>query len=384
MNKAFINGKIILEDRVLEDKIIIFNENIISIEDSLEDLIEDSIEVIDLKGKYLSPGFIDIHIHGSNGSDTMDGNEEAISIISKNVVKYGVTSFLATTMTQSKEKITKSLKAISSYKSRNDLSGAKVIGVHLEGPFISEAYKGAQSSKFIIGPDMELVNDYLDLIKLMTVAPEVDGIIRFIEKIHDINFDMKFSIGHSSATYEEAIKGYENGITSTTHLFNGMTGLHHRNPGVIGAVFTKKPYFEVIADNIHLHTSLYKTMGDAIGIDKMILVTDAISACGMHSGNYELGGQKVVVDGVSVRLINGTLAGSILKMNDAIRNVLSNTDYSISQVVNMASLNPALMIGEKNIGKISEGNKADFVIFDENLDIYMTVIEGNIIFRKDT
>lgn len=375
--KAIINGKIILSEKVLEGYVLVFDETIKAI---TKELPKD-VEIIDVKGQFVSPGFIDIHIHGSNGADVMDGKEESLDIIANTVLKCGVTSFLATTMTLGKTDITKSFKAVSDYMKKQK-QGAKIQGIHVEGPFINPVYKGAQNDKYIIAPDYKLIQDHTDIIKLMTVAPEVDGMMDFVKLVKSKHPSIKFSIGHSAATYEEAVESYSNGVDSTTHLFNGMTGLHHRKPGIVGAVFKKKPYFEVIADKIHVHTALFDIVGDCVGKEKMILITDAMCACHMLPGTYELGGQKVLVDETSARLESGALAGSILKMNESIKNIMLHTDYKIEEVVKMTTENPCNMLGLKNIGKIENGYYSDLTIFDEEYNVNMTIVNGQIRFRK--
>ncbi len=375
MKKAIINGKVILENGI-EEVTIIFEE---TVEKIGKDLDVSDCEIIDANGQFVSPGFIDIHFHGSLGADVMDGKKESLEIISNAALNNGVTRFLATTMTMSKSDITKSFDAVKEYMGIE--SGSKIVGIHVEGPFINKSYKGAQAEKYIVSPEMSLVENHLDIIRLMTVAPEVPGTLEFIESVKAIS-DVRFSVGHSAASYEEAMKGYENGVDSTTHMFNAMTGLHHRNPGIIGAVFKKKPYFEVIADKIHVHPALFDIVGDAVGKEKMILVTDAMCACQMSPGEYELGGQKVVVDNSSARLENGVLAGSILRMNEAIRNVYKHTSYKLDEVVKMATVTPSKMLGLEKVGVIKEGYLADLVIFDENIDIKSTIVEGLVKLRK--
>lgn len=376
--KAIVNGKLVLQDGIVENKILVFDEKIIGIEERLD--LSD-YDVIDAQGAYVCPGFIDIHVHGNNGSDVMDGNKESIINISKSLLKNGVTSFLATTMTMSPDKIEKALKSVQDYMKAPE-NGANVLGVHVEGPFINKAYKGAQNEKFIATPNLDMVEAYLKEIKLMTVAPEVEGMLSFVKDIKSKE-DVVFSIGHSAATYEEAMDGFKEGIESTTHLFNGMTGLHHRKPGVVGAVLKHKPYFEVIADQIHLHAAIYDIVGDAVGIDKMILITDAMCACQLSPGAYDLGGQKVLVDENSARLESGALAGSILRMHHAIKNVFENTHYDLHQVVNMASLNPANLLKIENRGCIKKEYFADIVLLDESFDVLKTIVNGQILFEKE-
>lgn len=373
MKKALINGRVVFEDRI-EKVDIIYDKNILEIGKNLD---LQACEVIDINGAYISSGFIDIHIHGSKGADVMDGKKSSLDIISEAVLKNGVTSFLATTMTMSIQDINKSFETVKDYMSHQAL-GAKIQGIHVEGPFINKDYKGAQNGKYIIAPDYDMVKPYLNEIRLMTIAPEVEGTLDFVKRLKDEENQVKFSIGHSGATFEKAIEGYDLGIDSTTHLFNGMTGLHHRNPGIVGAVFKRKPYFEVIADKIHVHEGLFDVLGDCIGKDKMILITDAMCACQMSPGEYDLGGQVVIVDKTSARLKSGTLAGSILKMNDAIRNLSEHTAYALYDIVNMATINPATMLGLKKVGKIEVDYHADFAVFDEKMNVLYTIVDGEI------
>jgi len=379
MKKALINGRIIMPDGIYDDKILIYDQHILDIVDQLDD---ENMETLDVEGKFISPGFIDIHIHGSNGSDVMDGTQQALETISKAIVKNGVTGYLATTMTLSQNDIRQSFDNVKAYMGQEQ-SGAQILGIHVEGPFINAEYKGAQNDKYIIAPKLDLVNDHMDQIKLLTVAPEVKGMLDFVKQVKQVDETTKFSIGHSAATYEEAMDAYKSGIDSTTHLFNGMTGLHHRKPGIVGAVLKQKPYFEIIADQIHVHTALYDIMGDCVGKDKMILITDAMCACQMAPGTYELGGQAVIVDETSARLSGGQLAGSILKMNNAIKNVWDHTTYDLHDVVNMATKNPSAMLGLEGMGQIKIGYDANFAVFDEQLDIEMTILDGQVIFRKE-
>lgn len=376
--KALINGKIIVGHEILDGYSIVYDKKIIEITKKLPK----GIEEIDAKGLLISPGFINIHVHGAMGADVMDASEEAIETISKSLMTSGVTSYLATTMTMSKEAIMNAMDNVKKYMSINT-SGAKVLGVHVEGPFINASYKGAQNENDIIGPEAALIEPFADIIKLITVAPEIKGMMAFVNHIKDKYPHIKFSIGHSAASYEEAINAYDHGIDSTTHLFNAMTGLHHRKPGIVGAVLKKKPYFELIADKIHCHSALFDIVGDTVGLEKMILVTDAMCACQMPQGEYALGGQKVIVDEYSARLENGALAGSILKMEDAIQNVKTNTNYSVNDVIKMATENPSTMLGLESLGRIEVGYCADFAIFDQDMKVKMTIIDGQMRYRKD-
>ena len=373
--KAIVNGKIILGDDIIENKILLFNEKIMAFRDNMQGI--QVVEVIDAKGCYVSPGFIDIHVHGSFGCDVMDLNEGSIDRISKGLCQYGVTGFLPTTMSLDKENIQSALgniRRLAGIKA----SGAKVLGAHLEGPFINALRKGAHSEEHIIKADFELIKDYLDVIKIITIAPEVEGNMDFIKGMQK-HSHIRFSIGHSNATYEEAMNAIKAGVKSATHIFNAMSGLNHREPGVAAAVLNSEIYCELIADKIHSHPAMFKLLVNAKGSDKLILVTDAISAACMKPGTYDLGGQVVTVEHGAARLLDGTLAGSVLQLNQAIKNLWENTDLSLQQVIATVTINPAKLIGlDHEIGSLELGRKADIVIFDENIDIKATIIDGEV------
>ncbi|WP_123054575.1 N-acetylglucosamine-6-phosphate deacetylase [Clostridium sp. JN-1] len=384
--RAIVNGKIITKSTLLEDKVILFDDKIEKILDKREfhklinENTNDSIQIADAQGMYVSPGFIDIHIHGAGGSDTMDGTLEALEVISKTIAKSGVTAFLPTTMTMSKEKIYKALDNIKEAVSK-DFKGAKVLGAHVEGPFINEKYKGAQKEDYILNPSYDFIKGYEDDIKIITLAPEKDENLSFIKTVKE-KTDIALSIGHSDASYEQAMTAIENGITQSTHIFNRMTPLNHRKPGIVGAAFNSDIFCELIADTIHVHPAVINILVNIKGKEKVILITDSMRAGGMKDGISELGGQKVIVKDGSARLEDGTLAGSVLTLNKAVKNVFNNTSLNICEAVDMASLNPAKSInidGKK--GSIEIGKDADIVIFDENFDVKHTIVSGKTVFK---
>lgn len=379
--KAITNGKIMLENDVLKDCTLLFDTHIIDIikKDEIE-AIDDIEEIIDAENNYVSPGFIDLHIHGSAGSDVMDGTFEDLNNISRSIAKTGVTSFLPTTMTMSKKDILRALENIRQTMSKT-LDGAKIQGVHMEGPFISKRYKGAQNEKYIIKPDYEFIKPYLDILKIITFAPEEDKNNEFIEKMKE-HKDIRLSIGHTNATFEQALDAIDNGVTYIAHTFNAMTGLHHREPGVVGAVLSREVDCELIADTIHVHRGFFQAFIDINKKEKIILVTDSMRAGCMKGREYELGGQKVIVDSSSAKLEDGTLAGSILKLNEAVKNIQSNTSYCLRDVVNMASINQARAVGiDDRLGSIKKGKIGDLIIFDKEINVLKTIIDGKVVFE---
>lgn len=375
--KCIINGKIILENEILENKVLVFDEKIVDILDEAPN----NCEIIDAQGKYVSPGFVDIHIHGNMGRDTMDATEEAITTIAKSIVRHGVTSFLPTTMTMDKESVYNALDAV------KDLMGcgegrAEILGAHLEGPFINQKYKGAQNEAFIINPSYEFVENYKDVIKVITYAPEQDENFEFTKEVVK-NTDIALSIGHSKATFKQAREAINLGARNITHLFNGMTPLNHRNPGVVGAGLTSDVYCEIIADTIHISKDLFQFILDNKGEDKIILVTDSIEAGGLEDGEYSLGGQKVIVKDSQARLESGSLAGSVMPLNKMVYNFLNNTDLDMRKVVRLAAINPAKSIGiDKTKGSIEIGKDADITLIDEDVNCYMTINKGKIVYKK--
>ncbi|NFG96135.1 N-acetylglucosamine-6-phosphate deacetylase [Clostridium sporogenes] len=379
--KAIVNGKIIVGNEILENKVLLFEKKIIDILDRENVCLSKNDYIIDAKGLYISPGFIDVHIHGSGGKDAMDGEIESIKVISNTIAKRGVTSFLPTTMTMAKERIYKALDVIEQAMNM-DLGGAKVLGAHLEGPFINPKYKGAQKADFIKNPSFDFIKGYENVIKIITLAPEKDENFKFLKYIKE-NTDIVLSIGHSDATYEQAMVAIDNGISRATHIFNAMTPLNHRKPGIIGAIMNTDISCELIADNIHVHKGAINVLTKIKGKDKIILITDSMRAGCMNNGIWELGGQKVIVKNGSARLEDDTLAGSILTLDNAIKNMKNNIDASLCEIISMVTINPAkdINIYDKK-GSIEKGKDADIAIFDKDINISMTIVEGNIVYQK--
>ena len=380
--KCIINGKILLKDRVAENLAIVFDERIEKIAE-LKDIDLSSYEVIDAKGMYVSPGLVDMHIHGYLGADVSDGDVEGIRTMAKGIIENGVTSWCPTTMTVSKAEIEAAFNAVREVKNSGEYYGARILGVNSEGPFINAAKKGAQAEEHILRPDADFIIENSDIVKLFTVAPEVDGALECIEKVF-ANSDVLISMGHTNATSEEAEKGIEAGVRHTTHLFNAMTALTHRSPGVVGAALAdSKVSTELIADTFHVNKGVFKLVAK-LKDDKLCLITDCIRAGGMPDGDYTLGGQPVHKEGIKCLMDDGTIAGSVLKLNEAVFNLYDNTELEIYEAVACASLNPAKAMGEdKEIGSLEEGKRADIIIADEKFNVLTTILGGEIRYKGE-
>lgn len=377
--KAIFNCRLISRNAVIEKKAVIFDQKIVDIipENDIKNYMID--ELIDGKGNYLSPGFIDIHIHGCSGEDVMDAGEETLNNISKAIAKTGVTAFLATTMTMEMNKIRMALSNIR--KNMGRLEGSEILGCHMEGPFISSEFKGAQDGQYIIDPSFSFIEEYKDIIKIVTLAPERNGSTEFIRECRKNRIVV--SIGHSNASYEEAARAIGAGACHITHTYNGMTPIHHRNPGVVGAAMLSNATCELIVDNVHVHPAAQEILLKLKGADKLILITDAMRACLMEEGLYDLGGQEVIVRNKEARLNNGALAGSVLTIDKAIKNFINNHGTALPDVVGMVSWNPARVLGiEGRKGSIESGKDADMVLFNEDIEVCRTIVNGRLVCRR--
>lgn len=385
---VILNGIIITPFQSLKDGMITIKKGkIITVTDKKENIaIQKDSEFIDAKGKYIVPGYIDIHVHGGGGSDVMDGEFESIRQVAATHSRFGTTAFLPTTLTMSKDKIIKSLKSIQEAKLKGTET-AEILGVHLEGPYINPEKKGAQNEEDITQPSIEEFLEYNQasghLIRLVTLAPEMPGAMDFIRFLHQQ--DIIASAGHTDATYQQIQDALQAGITHVTHLFNAMRGLHHREPGVVGAALSdSRLTAEVIADGIHVHPVILQMIHRMKGIQKMVLVTDAMRATGLQDGNYDLGGQEVIVTQGQARLQDGTLAGSVLTMDKAVRNMVIKAGISLYQAIQMATYNPAKCLGIDNQkGSLEPGKDADLVILNQDLEAELTMVSGNIVYRRE-
>ena len=375
------NGKIVLPNEVVVGKALAFDGESGRIVGLVEE-IPAGAEVMDAKGNYVAPGLVDIHIHGYLGEDTCDAKPEGLKKIAYGIAKNGVTSFLPTTMTVSKPDILAALNAARVAKEESKTwDGAEILGVHAEGPFINPSKKGAQAEENILPPDADFILENADIIKSVTLAPEMDKDHACIKRLA-AESRVLVSMGHTDATYDEAMSAARDGVNHATHLFNAMSALAHRNPGVVGAALASDNVsVEIIADTFHINPGLYSIVAKVKG-NKTVLITDCVRAGGMPDGEYDLGGQMLSLKGIECRLADGTIAGSVLRLNCAVKNVLDHTDFSVSEVFNMASLNPATAIGcQGEIGSLEAGKYADIIIVDEDINVVKTIKKGRTIYE---
>lgn len=373
--KVIHNAKLIVDDQVVEGKVLLFDTKIVTIADALP---ATECQIIDAKGAYVSPGFIDLHIHGSGGADVMDATPQALETISTTLLQTGTTSFLATTMTMSTEQIDNALQNVQQHAS--SVTGANILGIHLEGPFINPLKHGAQDQAYIQTPHVALIENYMDEIKMITLAPEMEHSESFIKHLWLHYPHIILSIGHSDASYEEAKESFKWGVSHVTHLFNAMNPYHHRKPGIVGAVFDSDVTCDIIADLVHTHPSTLE-LTQKMKKEKLILVTDAMRAGCMKCGRYDLGGRGVEVKEGKALLEDGTLAGSVLKINDALLNMKVHTTMPFVDIIHSVTKIPAQKLGIKK-GELKEGYDADLVMFDEKFSIMLSIVGGEVKYQR--
>lgn len=380
--KAIINGIILTPEQEIRGMALLFDtvfKEIVPINQIQTE------NVIDAKGRYIAPGLIDVHIHGYLGEDISDGSEEGGRTIAEGVLANGVTSFLPTTMTVSWDEIESAFEVVRRLmpESREPgFNGAQIIGCHAEGPFINPQRKGAQAAEHIIPPSAELILPHSDVVRLITMAPEMEGGLEFIRELTSKS-DITVSIGHSSADFDMAKKAIAAGASHITHLFNAQTGLNHREPGIVGAGLTSDVFTELIADAFHVHEGLFGLLYN-VKRDLLVLVTDCTRAGGLPDGEYTLGGQPIFVNGIQCRLQDGTIAGSVLKLNNAVRNLHHLGGVSLKDAVHAASLSAARTIGaDREKGSIENGKDADFILIDDDCHVYSTYVRGTLKYSKE-
>lgn len=382
MQTVLIGGTILTPDQTLEDQDLVMDgEKIIDIAPHSPAARAGS-EIIDVNGLLIAPGFIDVHVHGAVGFDTMDATSEAIWAMGDYFARHGVTAFLPTTVSASAKDIKSAIQNV--VNTPPSSTGARHAGIHLEGPFVNHEYRGAQPPQHLRAANAEEYNSWLESgqVRLITVAPEVDGVLDLIRIGTQAN--VEFALGHTSATYDQVLSAVEHGLRQATHTFNGMPGLNHRSPGVLGAVLSDdRIWAQIIVDGVHVHPAVVKLLIKAKGIERTVIVTDAIRATGMPDGDYALGDQIVHVQAGVARTDAGGLAGSTLTMDQALRNMLQFAGLSLAQALPMLTRVPAASIGlADRKGSVAPGFDADIVVLDESHQVRMTIVGGNVVYQN--
>ncbi|MCY3780360.1 MAG: N-acetylglucosamine-6-phosphate deacetylase [Chloroflexi bacterium] len=377
------NSRIWLEDHFVSGHTLVISDGLIT------DLHPSpSVETtpgdrrIDGGGAYALPGFVDVHVHGSNGFDVMDGTETSLRGLCHFVVRHGVTSFLGTTMSSSRERIEAALAAMSAYADRPH---SPFLGVHLEGPYLNRAYRGSQPEKHLRAPQLAEYLPWLDSgqIKLITLAPELDGAEGLMRAA--VERGIVVSLGHSGASYEATHDYIRAGLEQITHTFNGMAGVHHRQPGsFVAASEHPQVSFQIIPDGVHVHPAVVRLLHRLVGVERVLAITDAMRAAGLPDGEFGMGDVPCVVKDGIARDRDGSLAGSTLTMAQALRNMMSFCDLSLVEALPMVTRAPARSIGMyPQKGSLQMGTDADLVIWDEKIGVQATIIGGKLVYQTE-
>jgi N-acetylglucosamine-6-phosphate deacetylase len=383
MRTVILGGRLVTPLQLLDNRALIIEDGKIS---ALIDVTHyypwESDVHVDASGSWVTPGLIDLHTHGGDGADCMDASQDALHCMGSFFARHGVTAYLPTSITASRDAIDAAIAAVAAYEGKGD--DASPLGIHLEGPYLNQQRKGAQPAAYLRNPDADEYKQWFNsgIVHLMTLAPELPDCSSLI--YYGIQHGSCISIGHSEATYEQTREAIEAGIRQASHTFNAMQPLHHRLPGVVGAVLTdKRVYAQMIVDGVHLHPAIVRLLVQAKGIERLLLVTDSMRAAGLEDGIYELGGQRVhVVRGVA-RLADGSLAGSTLTLDRALRLVMNYGRVSFAEAIRMATYNPAEVMGWLPLkGVIQVGSDADLAMFDEDFHVKMTFAKGKIIYQR--
>lgn len=340
-------------------------------------ICSDGEEVIDLKGKKLLPGFIDIHSHGCGGADFCDGSEESFQKMADTYIRAGVTTVMTTSMTLPPETLSRLFKVYKNFADNQKTVGTRLYGINMEGPFLSKEKKGAHVEEYIIPADIELFKKLNEesgnRVRLVDVAPEVPGNMEFIVEAKDI---CTVCVAHTNGNYQTTMDAYEKGATSTTHLYNAMTGLSHREPGVVGAAYDSEAFVELICDGIHIHPAVIRTTFKVFGEDRICMISDSMCAAGMPEGVYELGGQTVYVKNGVAALENGTIAGSVVNSLVGVKRLI---EFGVREeaAIKAATINPAKAVKIDSLtGSITEGKWADLVIVDPQYNVEAVYRDG--------
>lgn len=333
---------------------------------------------VNLEGRLVLPGLIDVHNHGNSGADFSDGDYEGLKKMARYLAKAGVTSFAPASMTLPYDVLSRAFATAKQLCEEKPAGHARLLGIQMEGPFFSEKKKGAQNGEYLRLPDYDAFRKLNDecggLVKIVDVAPELDGAIDFVRRAAK---DCTVSVAHTDSDYDHARAAFDAGATHLTHLYNGMPSIHHRSPGVIpAAVENPKVRAEIICDGIHIHPAAIRLAFSMFGAERMILISDALRCCGMPDGKYELGGQDVFLEGKTCRIASGSLAGSVTNLFDCMKNAV-HFGIRLEDAVRAASYNPACALGVQDaVGSIAVGKHADFLVCDDELNREAVYLDG--------
>ena len=380
MKRIALKGNVVLPDRVLENGLVILEgARIAGVHEDPSDRMPKGVPTYDCGSNYIAPGLIDLHVHGAVGRDVMEGDVAGLLEIAAYQARNGVTGFVATTLAAPWSQVKEAVAGIREAPAQS--LSAQVLGIHLEGPFLSIEKKGAQNPAFIRPIERADLSELRDTCRgfktIITVAPETGDNLDFIPPLREAG--LLVSIGHSAADYELALTSFERGIKHATHLYNAMSGFLPRRPGVIGAVLDSDGVMaELIADGIHVHPAALRLAVRQKGIERICLITDSLNAAGLGEGEYSVGGLDVVVANGQARLKEtGALAGSVLTLNQAVRNIIEWTGVSVPQAIRMASLNPARVLGQEGrMGSIEPGKLANLALFDLDFRVVTVFMRG--------
>lgn len=376
-----LNARICSNGNIFDGDVVIKGERITECGEKVTSEAEQDEQVIDAQGMYVIPGLLDVHFHGCVGYDACDASKEAFDHMTEYEQSAGVLEICPATMTYPEDKLSEIMDIVADYENPN---GADFLGLHLEGPFINPNRVGAQNSDYVQKPDAEMLFRLQERakgrIRICDVAPEVDGAIEFVKKIHDSVASV--SIAHTCTDYDTAIEAFENGANHLTHGFNAMPGIHHRNPGPLSAAADTAADVELICDGVHIHPAAVRLAFKVFSDEHVILISDTMRACGLEDGSYDLGGQQVEVKGNLATLASDhtTIAGSVTNLMDCMRCAVKQMNIPLESAVKAATHNPARSIGVlKDYGDVEAGKYANLLILDEELNIVHMIKRGKLI-----